>query len=46
MLDQMTDNVVSLKKDQPKLVPVYTPVRDPTGGWRLELIEWIDRAEL
>ena len=43
----MTDNVISLadwkakhqrKSDQAQRVPVYVPVRDPDGGWRLEQI--------
>jgi hypothetical protein len=43
----MTDNVISLaewkatqsrKSDQAQRVPVYVPVRDPDGRWRLELI--------
>ena len=39
----MTDNV---NEDQPNQsrVPVYTPVWTD-GGWELELVEWIDRAE-
>jgi hypothetical protein len=43
----MTDNIVSLadwkathqrKRDQAQHVPVYVPVRDPDGRWRLEQI--------
>jgi hypothetical protein len=46
----MTDNVISLKEwlanhqRKPK-VPVYTPVLDPNGGWRLELVEWVEWDE-
>jgi len=43
----MTDNIISLadwkakhqrKLDQAQRVPVYVPVRDPDGRWRLEQI--------
>jgi hypothetical protein len=46
-ITSMTDKVVSLadlkakhrrKSDQAQRVPVYVPVRDPDGRWRLEQI--------
>ena len=47
----MTDNIVSLadwkathqrKRDQAQHVPVYVPVRDPDGRWRLELVGYTE----
>jgi len=51
----MTDNVISLKewkaehRHKRRRVPVYTPVPDPNGGYRLELVEeleWVEWLEL
>ena len=51
----MTNNVISLadwkakhqrKLPQAQRVPVYVPVRDPDGRWRLELVETVPLAHL
>jgi len=45
------NNIVSLadwkgthqrKRDQAQRVPVYVPVRDPDGRWRLELVGYTE----
>jgi hypothetical protein len=44
----LMDKVISLAEwtaKQRRKVPVYTPVPDPNGGYRLELVEWVEWIE-
>jgi hypothetical protein len=47
----LMDKVISLaewkakQRPQRRKVPVYTPVPDPNGGYRLELVEWVEWIE-